>query len=295
MKKLDIDFPFNDDVIQLCYEGIIKDTKLKNRLKSATPIMSKLFVDYSNKAGLQELYSLKGYSKNKENDPKVILELLHSELTYIYTTFFAKQGKPARQIYDKIMVNAKGICPYCGIGSPMELDHYLPKSKFPQFSIFTLNLVPSCERCNKYGKGSNFAQNKGEQILHPYLDHSLYYDSRWMSANLENNGTDDITINYYTDPPDSWDSVYKDRVKTHFCTFNLQQRYSTSAGEELSTLLPQIYSMKCKGYDTDDVCEVLLDPVIQAPNMSKNHWKRVMYIAVRNYIQAQRTLDVFIC
>lgn len=294
MKKLSMNSPSHVDVIQVCCDGIIKNINLKERLEGAKIIMSDSFIDYNNKAVLQELYSIEGYSKSKDIDPTVISNLLHSELTYIYTNFFAKRGKPARQIYDKIMVNAKGICPYCGISSPIELDHYLPKSKFPQFSILPLNLVPSCERCNKYGKGTSVAENKGDQILHPYLDHNLYYDNRWMSANLENNGTDDITINYYTDPPDSWDSVHKDRVKSHFCIFNLQQRYSTSAGEELSTLLPQIYSMKCKGYDTDDVCEVLLDPVIQAPNMSKNHWKRVMYIAVRNYIQAQRTLDVFI-
>lgn len=294
MKKLSMNFPSHVDVIQVCCDGIIKNINLKKRLEGAKIIMSNSFIDYNNKAVLQELYSIEGYSKSKNIDPTVISNLLHSELTYIYTTFFAKRGKPGRKIYDKIMVNAKGICPYCGISSPIELDHYLPKSKFPQFSILPLNLVPSCERCNKYGKGTIFAENKGGQILHPYLDHNLYYDSSWMSANLENNGADDITVNYYTDPPDSWDSVQKDRVKTHFCTFNLQQRYSTSAGEELSTLLPQIYSMKCKGYDTNDVCEVLLDPVIQAPNMSKNHWKKVMYIAVRNYIQAQRTLDVFI-
>lgn len=192
------------------------------------------------------------------------------------------------------MINANGKCPYCGIGSPIELDHYLPKSKFPQFSILPLNLVPSCERCNKYGKGTSFAKNKGDQVLHPYLDHNLYYDNNWISATLENNGAEDIVINYYTAPPDCWDDIYKERVSTHFCTFNLQQRYSTSAGEELSTLLPQIYSMKYKGYDINDVCEVLLDPVINTPNIPKNHWKRVMYIAVKNYIQTQQSLDGFI-
>lgn len=294
MKKLNMNFPSNDYVIQLCCEGIVRNIYLKGKLERAKPLMSESFIDYSSKAILQELYSLKDHSKNKNNDPKVILELLHSELTYIYTNFFSKLGKPARQVYDKIMINANGICPYCGIGYPMELDHYLPKSKFPQFSIFPLNLVPSCEQCNKSGKGANFAKNKGEQILHPYLDDSLYYDNRWISAKLENDGSGYITINYYSNPPDNWDDIHKDRVGTHFLTFNLRQRYSTLAGEELSTLLPQIYSMKCKGYDINDVYEVLLDPVIQASNISKNHWKIIMYIAVRNYIHAKKDLDAFL-
>ena len=294
MKKIGIDFPSHVDVIQVCSDGIIKNIELKARLESAKAIMSNSFVEYNDKAVLQELYSIQEYSKSKNIDPIVISNLLHSELTYIYSNFFAKLGKPARQIYDKIMINANGKCPYCGIGSPIELDHYLPKSKFPQFSILPLNLIPSCERCNKYGKGTNVAKNKSDQVLHPYLDHNLYYDNNWISATLENNGAEDIIINYCAAPPDHWDNTHKERVKTHFCTFKLQQRYSTLAGEELSTLLPQIYSMKYTGYDTNDVCEVLLDPVIQTPNIPKNHWKRVMYIAVKNYIQTQQTLNEFI-
>lgn len=294
MKKIGIDFPSHADVIQDCCDGIIKNTDLKERLKSAKFIMSNSFDDYSNKAILQELYSIEGYSISKDIDPTVISKLLHSELTYIYTNFFAKIGKPARQVYDKIMVNAKGKCPYCGIGSPIELDHYLPKSKFPQFSIFPLNLVPSCERCNKSGKANSFAKNKNEQILHPYLDNDFYYNECWISAVVESYGDRDIVINYHIKPPISWDKISKDRVETHFNTFKLKERYSISAGEELSTLIPQIASMKMRGNSVNDVCEVLLNPVIDTRNISKNHWKRVMYIAVKNHIQTQKSLDEFI-
>lgn len=32
------------------------------------------------------------------------------------------------------------------------------------------------------GKGEVFARNEAEQIIHPYLDDSRYYDEQWISA-----------------------------------------------------------------------------------------------------------------
>ncbi|MGA5310454.1 HNH endonuclease [Micromonospora taraxaci] len=42
----------------------------------------------------------------------------------------------------------RGLCPLCGKGEVSELDHYLPKSLYPEFSMLSWNLVPACERCN---------------------------------------------------------------------------------------------------------------------------------------------------
>jgi hypothetical protein len=44
-----------------------------------------------------------------------------------------KSGGPIRRISDR-----KGIlcCPMCGSGSTGDVDHYLPRKQFPEFSIF---------------------------------------------------------------------------------------------------------------------------------------------------------------
>lgn len=44
-------------------------------------------------------------------------------------------------------------CPYCGERiTVVEIDHFLPKSKYPLLSIYSSNLVPSCVECNKEKK-----------------------------------------------------------------------------------------------------------------------------------------------
>lgn len=56
------------------------------------------------------------------------------------------------------------LCPYCGEQiTVVEIDHFLPKSKYPLLSIYSNNLVPSCVECNKEKK-----ENIQLPISHPF-------------------------------------------------------------------------------------------------------------------------------
>lgn len=66
-------------------------------------------------------------------------------------------------------------CPYCGYGPIEELDHLLQRAHFKLFSIFPLNLVPSCGTCNK-GKRRIPSDNVEEHQLHVYLEDVSDYD-----------------------------------------------------------------------------------------------------------------------
>ncbi|WP_439856712.1 hypothetical protein [Pseudomonas syringae] len=66
------------------------------------------------------------------------------------------------------------ICPACGeLGRPNTLDHYLPKGKFPHFSITPVNLTPMCDRCQKEKKEKTNGPNEPRFFLHPYYDEFL--------------------------------------------------------------------------------------------------------------------------
>jgi uncharacterized protein (TIGR02646 family) len=58
------------------------------------------------------------------------------------------------------------ICPYCDIDSTLsisnnEIEHFLPKSKYPYLSMNANNLIPSCHACN------TIAEGKGANVLNP--------------------------------------------------------------------------------------------------------------------------------
>ncbi|QJQ95438.1 MULTISPECIES: hypothetical protein [Halomonadaceae] len=67
------------------------------------------------------------------------------------------------------------FCPSCGeSGTPTTLDHYLPKTEFPEFSVLLHNLTPMCTICQEE-KGTEWVTDEGgKKFLHPYYDDILF-------------------------------------------------------------------------------------------------------------------------
>ena len=87
----------------------------------------------------------------------------------IYEQKFAKEKSVGRKYYDIIMANANGRCPICGGGKLKNLDHFLPKSKYPLLCVTPLNLIPTCRDCNME-KRAVISNNYYEIPFHPYLE-----------------------------------------------------------------------------------------------------------------------------
>ncbi|ANH31784.1 hypothetical protein [Ralstonia pseudosolanacearum] len=66
-------------------------------------------------------------------------------------------------------------CPYCGYPLPPKtLDHFLPKEDWPEYAIFSNNLVPQCNDCAPI-KGQRYYCNTRDQalFLHPMYSSAL--------------------------------------------------------------------------------------------------------------------------
>lgn len=85
-------------------------------------------------------------------------------------------------------------CPYCGIlrQSPSALDHFLPRSIFPEYSILSNNLIYICETCNNRAhKGSLINDADGKRIfLNPYTDKEIATNS-FISCSIR---TDNLIV-----------------------------------------------------------------------------------------------------
>ncbi|GAA0291595.1 HNH endonuclease [Pseudomonas rhodesiae] len=65
-----------------------------------------------------------------------------------------------------------GSCPMCGNSAIGTVEHYLPKTYFPEFTVFSWNLVPSCNTCNQK-RGSKHVNGVAHHLLHPIFDKSI--------------------------------------------------------------------------------------------------------------------------
>lgn len=89
-------------------------------------------------------------------------------------------GKRQYDLYDsrkgsgelKRMRQKAGLksCPVCGSAVTGDLDHYLPRNLYREFSIMRANLVPACRHCNSGAKGRTVHGGAPRRFIHPYFD-----------------------------------------------------------------------------------------------------------------------------
>ena len=272
-----------EEPLDECVSGITGNAELRQKLSSNKPDLTMAEAQYLVAAGNGELYTILPIKTDGNADPVVINTLKKSDLVKIYDQYFVPEKKPARKIYDALLNAAKEKCPFCGgIGTPRNLDHFLPKAHFPQFSVQPYNLVPACRDCNMDGKGDTFVTSAEDQIIQPYVDNDRFFLDQWIFAiYYAGNGEEPGEFEYFVNPPDGWCEVDKQRVRKHFADFDLARRYTTKAAELLGTVLLQIDSLCHAGIDSETINAALLQPGIDAAPFV-NHWRMGMFQALKH-------------
>lgn len=142
-------------------------------------IILKSYINYLIQRGDACAINSAGLPKNIEN-----------YLSDLYTS-----PPKALKIFDEIRESKElASCPMCG--SPMcgTLDHVLPKTDYPEFAIFTPNLVPAC-KCNIRRSTATIGTAPRERVAHPYFDKFLSNRLISVSPNFPLDKTVTFSIN----------------------------------------------------------------------------------------------------
>ncbi|WP_439835769.1 HNH endonuclease [Aeromonas enteropelogenes] len=160
----------------------------------------------------------------KHGHPDAIIRrrVTKADLVNLYDDCLSKEGKTSREIYNVIKASSNGLCPFCGFGNVRTLDHYMPKARYPIFSVHPKNLVPSCTDCNK-GKGSTVISSQEGQVLHPYYIADHFINDDWIKADVM--ASNPVTFGFHVEPPTYWDDVSKERARNHFVDFDIEERF----------------------------------------------------------------------
>lgn len=136
---------------------------------------------------IHELDEFKGIGRNEYNASDVekflaIHEKLRNVFLKAYEHFTERKGR-SWDSYTYLKELDQTVCPYCNANfiqtiqaerilkaaksrAMADLDHFLPKSLFPIFTITLSNLVPSCIYCNQRFKGEH--QTNFHDYLSPF-------------------------------------------------------------------------------------------------------------------------------
>ncbi|MCS6177126.1 HNH endonuclease [Shewanella baltica] len=288
MKRLALpNISFNDMLVK-CSEGM-EQVNVRNNFISVFPTFYAKEQQYQALSLAGNLYAYPKVNPLTNTTP-VVGHLTKRNLVNLYENNLRDKDKPARDYYDALLVSSGERCPFCGdIGQTKNLDHFLPKAHFPEFSVMPLNLVPSCRDCNMGEKGQAYATVEDDQAIHPYVDKDIFYQEQWIYA--EYIDEDDGAVVYYVQCPAAWSQEEKNRAKNHFNNLNLAYRYSLEAGKHLSEVIDQknAFVDVILGFNPQATTQAIKDafvnanlqPVINSRQFS-NHWKKVMYQCLAN-------------
>jgi hypothetical protein len=241
MKRIDAPTCSVSDLFDECVQGI-SNPDLRDRLTAQKGLVEDANADYITHSQDQTWCHLPKASH--ANPEQVIVgDLKKNELVELYTKGMVGSTGAARTKYDQIKLLARDECPYCGgcgelvdeegIGT---LDHFLPKARFPVFSILPANLVPACTTCNN-GMGSSFPTDPNHQPLHPYFDASHFFEEKWTTVTVLEEVP--VVVSFDIKLPPNWNDKDKQRVSHHFECCKLRGRYRAKVASDLSTLIDQ--------------------------------------------------------
>lgn len=290
MKRLALpDISFNDMLVK-CSEGM-EQVNVRNNFISVFPIFYAKEQQYQALSLAGNLYAYPKVNPLTNTTP-VVGHLTKRKLVNLYENNLRDKDKPDRDYYDALLVSSGERCPFCGdIGQTKNLDHFLPKAHFPEFSVMPLNLVPSCRDCNMGEKGQAYATVEDDQAIHPYVDKDIFYQEQWIYA--EYIDEDDGALVYYVQCPAAWSQEEKNRAENHFNSLDLANRYSLEAGKHLSEVIDQknAFVDVILGFNPQATTQAIKDafvnanlqPVINSGQFS-NHWKKIMYQCLANSV-----------
>jgi 5-methylcytosine-specific restriction endonuclease McrA len=198
-----------------------------------------------------------------------------NDMVWLYDKKLAASRSPGRAVYDEIKMAAPfGRCPLCGRGTVYTLDHHLPKTTYPDLSITPLNLVPSCQDCNK-NKTQTAPTTAAEETLHPYFDN--IDDEVWLQARMIEDAP--ASIFFFVAPPLSWSATMVSRVRNHFKIYRLGELYASVAAEELSNIRGSLITLRTRSGD-QSVRGYLSSIVSSYRLRRRNTWQAAAYSAM---------------
>lgn len=215
------------------------------------------YAEYSNACGLC------AKSPRSESDGNILRDswasLNAKEFGDVRPSVFATTGK---------------LCFLCG-GKAGEIDHYLPRSSFPEFSILALNLLPACRYCNN--KKRSRYQKSGERLyFHPHF--MRLPQKAFITVEVVIDAT--VRVIYDIDRTSQGDSY--EVLRRQFDDLSLAERYREDAIDYIVEQLGAFYAYLNAGGATALKSYLQTEADSVAGTRGRNHWRAALLQSLAN-------------
>lgn len=240
--------------------------------------------EYSNRFKMQRIseYVFERYDFYQKHEDSLDAVVLENQLSkdeedllrdaYENSSAFKSVRKT---IMDNLPEGMKGKCPFCMISEPDTLDHYFPESTYPEYIVYSPNLVPCCSKCNKLKGNATFKE--GHRIaLHYYFD-QIPTEQFFYIKVVVDNGIPVISFEPKTDTLGEIGII----IANHYERLELSTRYQEQCNDALSSLHAEMLA-HYKRYNSVAECMEILNTRIDSleKTYGKNYWMVCLYKAL---------------
>lgn len=227
------------------YEDIVNSKRgrrkkiLKGEIVEGEFVKSDLYVKMQKKYELYDECVKKLECLLEDKYTKIHKEALH----HCYDSSTA----PLANLKSEIIKNQKPFyqskCAYCGIDGIDGMDHYIPKDKFPEYSVHPLNLIPACSFCNekKSDKFLSGTQIKERIFFNPYFDNIGENVLKLDIDYCEDSNSFSFKLN-----------VTNDSYLSHIIQLDIKRRYEEEAVNVFDNLRVEIIASFQAHFDSYD-------------------------------------------
>lgn len=281
MKKIKpIDYVASD-FDKFIYDNNSVIIKGKEKIDENIKLIKSKITNYeSNKHKLEKLQQTV-YTVTSNRECKQLSKVSRNNELYccLYKLYDSKSNHSER--FKQSIRNISNKCAYCSIDTSSHLDHYLPRSKFPEFSVLSLNLIYCCSICNSKYKGDKYLNDNNERLyINPYFDDFIDTIS-FLKCKIEVNGIYPKFTFYIDDSLQTIHNYEYKIVKNHFENLNLNNRYLDQIVEEKFKRFKNRYTNR----ETQEFKTVTLEKLksdIQYEldglcDLNKNNWEKVFW------------------
>jgi 5-methylcytosine-specific restriction endonuclease McrA len=210
-------------------------------------------------------------NKRESTDPKI--RLTQKRKKSLIGLYSPKENKKPYDVLEKLR-RKHGLlfCPSCGeSGKPGTLDHYLPKSDYPELSVVVANLTPMCSECQGR-KGADYINDQGEKLfIHPYFD---AIDNPLVSVNIHPPFNKpqkfEVNVNDYVEEP-----LYS-LVLRHIDGVDFIERFEEFCQLEYFNLLSLINDERLDE-GPENSAQIIKRFLKKAEKQSVNRWEATFY------------------
>lgn len=228
------------------------------------------------------------YQEKKEDLSKINLTSCDSIQKKALNNCYDQSTIALDELKGKIKLNQpisiRSTCQFCGINASDTFDHYIPKSKNPEYAVYGPNLIPCCSSCNSL-KGEKWSDDNNLFI-------NLYYDEIPSdiiihASILFDKGTPFINFKLYDfeDEIANWKTV-----QSHYNLLKLPTRFKENCNSYLSEM---ILSLNKRNKKDEGSIIMHLNEELEITNeiYGVNHWKPVL---IKSLLSSSEFLEFII-